>query len=175
MTRLRVIGIDPGPQPGLCLLRFGISTPWWPAEVRAIQCDPFSAPELFHYMLDLDNADTNTIVGCERFVRGNRSAKAAHPGAVNRTERMIGEFKAVFDTWSTLADDPSPGVPPGRWVLNNASRVKTWAKYERLEAAGLLDATKGMTHCRDSAKHAMFVACEHGMAPDPLSRSGRRP
>lgn len=167
MTRLRVIGIDPGPQPGLCLLRFGISTPWWPIkDVRAIQCDAHTAPDILRYLLDLDHKDTKTIVGCERFVRGNRSAKAAHPAAVSKTERIIGEFKAVFDAWVQHPDD--------RWVLNNASRVKKWAKYERLEAAGLLDATKGMTHCRDAARHAVFVACEYGMAPDPLSRSGRR-
>lgn len=174
MTRLRVIGIDPGPQPGLCLLRFGVSTPWWPVkDVRAIQCDPDTAVDVLHYLLDLDHKDTKTIVGCERFVRGNRSAKAAHPGAVSKTQRMAGVFHSTFMDWE---DRPihTPSVESSRWVLNNASRVKKWAKYERLEAAGLLDATKGMTHCRDAAKHAVFVACEYGMAPDPLSRSGRR-
>lgn len=172
MTTLRTIGIDPGPQPGLCLLRFGISTPWWPAEIRAIQCDADSAPDLLAYLLNLEHKGTRTIVGCERFVRGNRSAKAAHPAAVSKTERMINEFHNTFMDWE---DRPiHTPVESSRWVLNNASRVKKWAKYERLDAAGLLDATKGMTHCRDAAKHALFVACEYGMAPDPLSRSGRR-
>ena len=168
MTTLRVIGIDPGPQPGLVLMRFGVSTPWWPADVRAIQCDYQTAPDQLRYLLAVGYQGTHTLVGCERFVRGNRSAKAAHPGAVNRTERLIGEFKTAADEWfQAMGHD-------GRWIMNNASRVKAWAKFERLETAGLLDATKGMTHARDAAKHALFVACNDGRAPDPLSRARQR-
>jgi hypothetical protein len=48
--------------------------------------------------------------------------------------------------------------------------VKPWATDERLEAAGLLDLTKGMRHARDAARHALFTAVKDGGVPDPLSK-----
>jgi hypothetical protein len=166
MTALRVIGIDPGPQPGLVLLRFGISTPWWPCSVRAIQCDAAGAPEILNLLLNDASENTRTLVGCERFVRSSRSARLRHGGAASKTERMITEFQNVYAGWRLGLVD----MTHTQWLMNNASRVKRWAVYERLDKAGLLDATVGMTHARDAAREALFTACHDGGAPDPLSR-----
>jgi hypothetical protein len=52
----------------------------------------------------------------------------------------------------------------------SAADVKPWATDTRLQAAGLLDLTKGMRHARDAARHALFCAvCDFGLT-DPLSR-----
>ena len=176
MSNLRVIGIDPGPQPGLVLLRFGISTPWWPVrDMKAVQCDAATAPDILHLLLAADSEDSRTIVGCESFVRSSRSSRLRHAGGASVTERMIKTFDATVAEWFDHEADGSKTRTTGnRWTTNNAARVKRWAVYERLDKAGLLEATVGMTHARDAAKHAMFVACEFGGAPDPLSRKAHR-
>ena len=164
MTRFRVIGIDPGPQPGLVCIDFGISTPWWPTVLpQAAQCDPDTSLKMFSMWLR-EGSGCDVLVGCESFVRSRRAGRISHAGAASKTEQMIEAFHNQFLTrmrgeW--------------RWTTNNAARVKSWAKHERLDAAGLLEVTNGMTHARDAARHAMFVAVHDGGAPDPLSRRAR--
>ena len=166
MTRLRVIGIDPGPKPGLVCIDFGISTSWWPAvQPRAVQCDPQSALDVFAMWLG-EPGERTVLVGCESFVRSSRAGRLKHAAAASKTEQMIEAFHTMFGAWISINNTM-------RWTTNNAARVKAWAKHERLDAAGLLEVTNGMTHARDGARHAMFVAVHYGGAPDPLSRRAR--
>lgn len=153
-TDVRVIGVDPGPIPGIVLLRFN-SGPFGVAQV--VQCSHGVAPLLFEAMLD-NQPETHTLVQVERFVVGRASMRAGRDGEVTRD--LIGALDEVV-----LGKN-------ARIVKRSASAVKPWAVDERLEAAGLLEATKGMRHARDAARHALFAACHDGGIPDPLSQNG---
>jgi hypothetical protein len=76
---------------------------------------------------------------------------------------------------ATLANTHlSNGAPTGQVCLRTAAVAKAWATDIRLGRTGLLDETKGMTHARDAARHALYTACKEGNIPDPLSRKAKR-
>ena len=151
----RYLGIDPGPTPGFVLLmphaggRGGIS-------VRVVQCDRATALGTLDMLL---NRELDTVVAIERFVVGRGSMKSGMAGEVTR---------GLVDSLAMYARDKGAGT-----VLRSASEVKPWATDTRLDAAGLLDPTKGMRHARDAARHALFAAVKDGVLPDPLSRKAR--
>ena len=92
----------------------------------------------------------------EKFVPGPRSGRLRHS-----------EGKATADLAAALA-----GLIErrGRRVVQRAAaEVKPWATDARLDAAGLLDVTKGMPHARDACRHALFAGVRDGRMPDPLS------
>jgi hypothetical protein len=163
VTAVRVIGVDPGPTPGIVLLRFN-DGPFGICHV--VQCTHLIAPEIFRMLLGIDPV-TPTIVGVERFVIGRSSYRTGSPGAVTRD--LVGSLVEVFNEHDSTAD----GRLGGRFHQRNASQVKAWATDARLAATGLLDATKGMTHARDAARHALFAAVHDGKIPDPLSKKAR--
>lgn len=158
MTAVRVIGVDPGPTPGIVLLRFN-GGPF--AVCHVVQCNHGVAPALFETLLRIDPT-TPTIVGIERFVIGRKSMRSGAAGEVTRD--LIGTLHEV-----------AMGCNPGRglWKLRSASLVKAWATDARLDAIGLLEPTKGMGHARDAARHALFAAVHDGKIPDPLSKRAR--
>ena len=163
MTAVRVIGVDPGPTPGIVLVRFN-DGPFGVAHV--VQCTHLIAPEIFRMLLGIDSR-TPTIVGIERFVIGRKSMRSGQVGEVTRD--LIGSLQEAFEDH----DSTEAGRLGGRFFQRNASQVKAWATDERLDAAGLLTATKGMTHARDGARHALFAAVHDGGIPDPLSKKAR--
>jgi hypothetical protein len=118
-------------------------------------------------LLGIDPA-TPTIVGVERFVLGAKSYRSGSPGGVTRD--LVGQLIEAFNDHDSTAD----GRLGGRFFQRNASQVKAWATDARLDAAGLLAATKGMTHARDAARHALFAAVHDGGIPDPLSQRAQR-
>jgi hypothetical protein len=158
MTAVRVIGVDPGPTPGIVLLRFN-DGPFGICHV--VQCTHLIAPEIFRMLLGIDPV-TPTIVGVERFVIGRSSYKSGSPGGVTRD--LVGALQEIV---------VEHGRAGGQFHQRNASQVKAWATDTRLDKAGLLDATKGMTHARDAARHALFAAVHDGGIPDPLSKKAR--
>lgn len=163
MTAVRVIGIDPGPTPGIVLLRFN-DGPF--AVAHVVQCTHLIAPTLFSALIGID-AVTPTIVQTEKFVVGRGSMKSGRPGGVTRD--LVGALQEVFDE-----HDSGPlGRLGCRWFLRSAAQVKPWATDERLDAVGLLEATKGMRHARDGARHALYAAVHDGKIPDPLSKKAR--
>jgi hypothetical protein len=85
------------------------------------------------------------------------------------TRDLIGTLQEVWEEHDSTAE----GRRGARWFQRPAAHVKPWATDERLEAAGLLEATKGMRHARDAARHALFAACKDGGIPDPLSKRSR--
>jgi hypothetical protein len=152
---LHVIGIDPGPVPGFVMLDYRDGQ-LLGADV--VQCTYHAAPLILGAVLD-DLEDHRTIIGLERFVVRGRSGRSATSKAGEQTRDLIGTLIRVGGQ-----------VPPESWHSRAAGEVKPWATDERLEAAGLLDLTKGMRHARDAARHALFTAVKDGGVPDPLSK-----
>jgi hypothetical protein len=162
---VRVIGIDPGPTPGMVVLDID------PARLpnvgsSVIQCSRGVAPMLLDTLLSVQPR-VRTIVGIEKFVLGRRSARSSTPKAGAATRDLLVELAAVFKRHYLSA--PAHYA----WFERNASTVKTWATAERLEAAGLIEATKGMRHARDAARHALYAVVHDGKIPDPLSKRSR--
>lgn len=164
MTTRRVIGMDPGPTPGFVLLEFVDRRL---ADVDVVQCSAGVAAAVFRTLLETSYA-TPALVQVERFVVGRSSMKSAEPGAVTRD--MVGELGLVFENY----DSTERGRLGGRYLQRPAVAVKPWATDVRLERAGLLEATKGMRHAKDAARHALFAACHDGGIPDPLSKEWNR-
>lgn len=147
MTRRHVIGVDPGPVPGLVVLgRAGVR----PA---VVQCTDSIAAVILDGLI----GDAECIVAIEEFVVGPRAARSSSPGAGRNTRDLIGALA------QTAADR---GALVARY---RAADVMPWATDRRLDAAGLLDATKGMRHARAAARHALYAAVRVGGHPDPLA------
>lgn len=173
MSDLRVIGIDPGPTPGLVLLDYtyvsdlgAMNGAMILSRVEALQCTAGLLGDLLEALFSDGAVQPKTIVQVERYVTGNRSSRSLVPkaGAVTR------ELVTVVQRVCGFSDVPC--------YARSASEVKPWAdanEGERLARVGLLEPTKGMRHARDAARHALFCAVHDGGVPDPLSnRSGKR-
>jgi hypothetical protein len=155
-----VIGIDPGPLPGIVRLRVLREEPVRIIGAAALQVTPNVLGQV------LDGLDGGMIqaLAYERFVVGRRAARSATPAAGAATRDMIGRLEA----WAEAHCD-------GRVHSRAAADVKPWAVDKRLHAAGLLDLTAGMRHARDAARHALFCAVKDYGLPDPLSsKAGAR-
>lgn len=155
-----IVGIDPGPTPGLVLLECvemprrlcetGTDRVLMTAEV--VQC---TAGVLFDVLAGIEQQrDGIDLIAAERFVVSRRSGRSSTAGAGAETRDQVGALQRVY-----------PAL-----VLRAAGEVKPWATDARLNAAGLLDPCKGLRHARDAARHALFAACRDLGMPDPLSR-----
>jgi hypothetical protein len=163
VTDLRVIGIDPGPIPGLVMLDLNDNHQGpgrWLGDVQVLQCSAGLLVELLRELLTAHRDPV--LLQVERYVVGRRSARSSSAAAGATTRDMVG---AICST--ALGTD-------ARVLQRSAAAVKPWATDERLERAGLLEACKGMRHARDAARHALFAACQDGHLPDPLSKEFRR-
>lgn len=142
---VRTIGIDPGPTPGIVVIGADGDV------LAVVQC---SHEVLFLIVRDVLDPDGRSLIAVERFVvRGRASADQS------LTRDQVANAEALF---------------PGRVAMRSAAQVKPWATDARLEAAGLLEACKGMRHARDAARHALYAAVKDGGLPDPLSKEYRR-
>jgi len=159
MTRVDVVGIDPGPVPGVVALQFRDRVL---VHTEVLQCSASLAPTLVRAVLEhLGSGVVPTWVQLERFVTGRRSSRSSTAGAGQTTRDLVGELTQVAQTEGALV------------VQHSAGLVKPWATDARLEAAGLLTATKGMRHAKDAARHALYVATRDAAQPDPLSKDWR--
>jgi hypothetical protein len=150
-VKARIIGVDPGPTPGIVRLHVkdGRLVSRW---THVVQCSANVMPEIVGTFVDESSAIWPTTVAVERFVvRGRANA------AQQVTRDQVGYLLSTHHT-----------------VERSASQVKGWATDERLEAAGLLEACKGMRHARDAARHALFAAVADGGLTDPLSKDWTR-
>lgn len=155
------IGVDPGPTPGI--VHLNMFTRRW--EIDVIQCTERTAPLMLWALLDSARnllGMAHAVVQIEKFVIGRGSMKSGAAGATTRD--LIGKLERE------IRDLPNVTV-----VQRPAAQVKPWATDARLDKVGLLDATKGMRHARDAARHALYAACKDGGIPDPLSRQSRSP
>jgi hypothetical protein len=158
-----VIGIDPGPAPGIVALHDTTTTTRRPV-ASVIQCDYVSCVLFVSALLstvDTDAAGRLPILAVEQFVVGPRAARSRTPAAGVATRDLIGALRREFADVAVQ--------------LRPAARVKPWATDARLAAAGLLDVTRGMPHARDAARHALYAAVRNRLMPDPLSRKVRAP
>lgn len=153
-----VIGIDPGPTPGIVGLQLdneedGSLNLW---NVDVVQCSVGTT------LAVLDGLDVVELewLAIEAWAMGARSARSATPTAGRITRDLIERCRA----W---ADDREC-----QFIERRATDVKAWATDHRLSAAKLLDPTKGMTHARDAARHALYAAVKDCGLRDPLSRKG---
>lgn len=149
----RVIGVDPGPTPGVVALRV-VDGAITSAEV--VQC---SAGALWSVLSALD-PERRALLAVERFVvRGRANA------VQSLTRDQAANLEALY---------------AGRAALRSASQVKPWATDRRLQAAvlpgdtSLFLLTAGMRHARDAARQALFCAVHDAGVPDPLSKGAAR-
>lgn len=152
------IGMDPGPTPGLVRLTYAEQRL---ISVEVVQCTANVWARILALWLPanpLEGRDEIYFQG-EKFVVGRSAYRSGSPGA--QTRDMVGESIQVCSGLAVT-------------TLRSASVTKAWATDKRLTAAGLLDKTKGMTHARDAARHALYTAVAEGKVPDPLSRKARR-
>ena len=134
-THARIIGIDPGPKPGLVVLTTyaGRITTVTKLDLRG---------------LGEQLADA-ALVGMERFVIGRGTARKTKAGSLE-TLAYIEQVRA----WVHAA-----GV---RLVEYPAGTVKPWATDDRLRAFGCY--VPG-DHDRDAARHALYAAVRAGYLP----------
>jgi hypothetical protein len=147
-----VIGVDPGLTTGVCAVEFDEDGQQIGSRiVMQIHGSEGVIPTI--QTLLGRKPQHEHLLAVEQFVVSNRAARSSTPEAGRVTRALIAELGDL-------------GV---HVFLRNASLVKTWATDKRLEAAGLLDATKGMGHARDASRHALYAAVHCGITTDPLS------
>lgn len=149
-----IIGIDPGPVPGVCLLR----TPSpagrpdkWHGELA--QCTPTTMWALIAAWLDAYDV---RAIAIESYVVGPKAARVNDQAAQRATRDILGQLRIAVPV----------AIPR---YERRAVDVKTWASNKRLAAAGLLIGGSSLVHARDAARHALFAACADFRATDPLS------
>lgn len=161
------IGMDPGPTPGFVKLTYSKQRL---IGVQVVQCTLNCALDVLsmwlHPLHEMNRkrtahgARTELYFQGEKFVIGPGSYRSGSPGA--RTRDLAGSAETLAVTAGCVVS------------ARSASVTKAWASNGRLEAAGLLEATVGMVHARDAARHALYTACKDANIPDPLSRKARR-
>lgn len=139
-----IIGIDPGPVSGVCLLR----TPdpagkpdAWVGEFA--QCTPDALWALLAMWIDRHPI---RAVAHESFVVGHRASRVNDPAASKAARDIEGGLRLA--------------IPSGiHRISRRAADIKTWASEARLKACGLHVGGKALVHARDGAKHALYAAC----------------
>jgi hypothetical protein len=157
MSPALIVGVDPGPIPGIVVLALTAEHRITPS---TFQCDAGSVLWLVRESLSSAHPWDRRILAIERFVVGPRAARSSTPKAGQVTRDMVGALTAF--------GLQLPGV---QVVQRCASEVMPWAVDARLDRAGLLDLTTGMPHARAAARHALFATVNAGLMPDPLSRN----
>lgn len=160
---LVIIGVDPGPIPGMCVLEYDEAGRL--LEANALQVSHGLAATVFLGLLeDQRGPGTDIRVQVERYVVGRRSARSSTPQAGAQTRDLVAELRHITHNGDVSAS----------YVERTASEVKPWASDDRLAQAGLMACTHQMRHARDSARHALFAAVKDGRVPDPLSKGNNR-
>ena len=139
-THARIIGIDPGPTPGLVVLTA------YDGRVTAVT--KLDGPALDFRGLDEQLAQSS-LVSMERFVLGRGTARKTRAGT-EKTLAQIAEVRALCVRMGA------------RLVQFPAGAVKPWATDERLRAFGCYVTGN---HHRDAARHALYAAVRTGYLP----------
>lgn len=150
MTNCYVIGVDPGPTPGVVRIDTEHRKV---ATVYVVQCN---ADAIYRALEGLTSEkDAAGYLAVEKFVTGRTrpSRSKDHEQARGMVANLYQWVRVRSYLW---------------WLSQRAADVKPWATDARLDTVGLLEATKGMRHARDAARHALFAAVKLGLADDPL-------
>lgn len=151
-----VVGIDPGPVPGIVslLVEDGRLT-----EVAVAQVSAELLPCVL--LAVLERQEVRTLVQVEAFVVGKKSMRSGAAGAATRD--MVGQVAQTVIDFGRGRDHAV------HYAQRSASQVKPWSTDARLVAAGLSSRCSGMRHARDAARHALWSAVHDAGLPDPLS------
>lgn len=156
MSGIRVIGVDPGPTPGLVGLLIDEHRI---VRTDVVQCTHGISADVLRSLIGLEGP---VIVQLETFVIGRGSMRAGTAGAITRQNLTVLHHVAETSLVVSKID------------VRTASQAKGWATDERLERAGLDVYVKGMRHARDAARHALYLATRSGVLFDPLSKEFKR-
>lgn len=155
------IGMDPGETVGLCRLTYTADSELIMVDV--VQCTRNTSLDLLQVLLRAPK-HTEIYFQVERYVRNLRGGGGP---AGSRTRDLVGSAVTLAGAEAHL--NKTRTVVTQR----SASDAKTWATDKRLTAAGLMQATKGMGHARDAARHALQTAVAEGNIPDPFSKKAK--
>lgn len=146
-----VIGVDPGPEPGLVALyieaqRLVTSGVWGRGNPTAV---------IFDEMVSARDRDAVVWVAVEKFVFSRATSRNRH-GASHETHAMA-EDVAQYARGLGL-----------KTQFLGAGNVKPWATDSRLREFGLWDGLPNGHH-RDAARHALFMAQRGGILPKTVT------
>ncbi len=139
-TSARIVGIDPGPKPGLVVLHV--------CDEHVVRVTKLDGPALDFRGLGEQLADA-ALVGMERFVIGRGTARKTKAGTAATIEQ-VGRLREECSR---------AGV---RLVEHPAGVVKPWATDDRLRAYGCYVTGN---HHRDAVRHALYAAVRAGYLP----------
>lgn len=159
MTWALVLGVDPGPTPGVVVLHLRDGRIY---DVELAQVSADLLPKLLRVLIEPRLSYGPVLIGVERFVAGHRSSRSSTAGAGRITRDMVGVVEQLGSELGATV------------VQRTASQVKGWATDERLARAGI-EVPRGMTHARDALRHALVAACHAEHLPDPLSSRYKKP
>ena len=134
-TSARIVGIDPGPKPGLVVLTTYVG--------RITTVTKLDLRGLGEQLADA------ALVGMERFVIGRGTARKTKAGTAATIEQ-VGRLREECSR---------AGV---RLVEHPAGVVKPWATDDRLRAYGCYVTGN---HHRDAVRHALYAAVRAGYLP----------
>lgn len=139
---MRIVGIDPGPKPGICVLDLE-----WGKIYAVTWAGDVWKPDAFE-------AD---VIAVEDFTIGHRTAKAS---AQQASKETIGQLEFLRHYCRT-----TPGVMIAQ---NTPASVKAFVTDKKLRAYNLYDQAPSKHH-RDAARHAVYVAIRLGkLSLDPV-------
>lgn len=160
--RALIVGVDPGPIPGVVVLALENGKNL--VDPSVFQCDPGSALWVVTESLASEVVSWDVkMLAVERFVVGPRAARSSSAKSGATTRDLIGNLQAIGE------------LAGARVHLRSAAEVKPWATDARLDTFGLMGATRGMPHARDGGRHALFSAVKDCGLPDPLSKRSPAP
>ena len=136
----RIIGIDPGPKPGLVVLHV--------CDEHIVRVTKLDGPALDFRGLD-EQLTKAVLVSMERFVLGRGTARKTKAG----TEVTLAQVARLRELCEKV------GV---RLVQYPAGVVKPWATDDRLRAFGCYVTGN---HYRDAVRHALYAAVRAGYLP----------
>lgn len=155
MTRLSIVGVDPGKACGICFLDYQDTKLIASARLQVNSGSVLYVMEtlLLRAYNDPD-AVPKRFAGIEPFITGNSAGTKGDPAEETRQLAFaFGELLQVY----------------GYYVQRRkAADVKPWASDERLKAAGIYDEHTGMRHANDASRQALYAAVHDAYRPDPL-------
>lgn len=159
VTITSVIGIDPGPTTGICLLDYvsGCAYPLPECNVTLIQTPAANAARvleayLVHYYQD--SRVTKRYGAVEAFRTGNAAGTKMKTGDLTRQYVMtLTETLQLFGYYTQIRP---------------AADIKPWATDKRLVRAGIIVNTS-LKHAGDAGRHALYAAVKDANMKDPLA------
>jgi hypothetical protein len=155
-----VVGIDPGPTTGICLIEFvaGYGYPLPECNITLIQANSGTALRVLEAYLSHFYADeriTKRYAQVEKFVTG--SSAGTRGAKADLTRQYVMKFAELLQLFGY-------GVK-----IRPAADMKSWATGRRLTAAGVPKQPDTMRHAADSAGHCLFAAVKDAQMKDPLA------